>query len=79
MEKDRGVIKKAQGVQPGIPPPPDFSINTTFILDPDVAAYVLTVEIQVTSTSNYCVCYADSWRWVPLSLPRSRPYTMPVD
>lgn len=46
MEKDRVTIKKAQGVVPGIPPPPDFSVNSTFVLDPDLAAYVLTVEIQ---------------------------------
>jgi len=46
MDKDRQTIKRAQGVVPGIPPPPDFSVNSTFVLDPDLAAYVLTVEIQ---------------------------------
>jgi len=46
MEKDKAAYRKTQGGQPSIPPPPDFAVNSTFTLDADLAAYILTVEIQ---------------------------------
>jgi len=48
LEKDREKLRRGQGSEPPIVPPPDFPINAKFSLDPEVSAYVLNIEIQVS-------------------------------
>lgn len=45
LEKEREKVKKISSSS-YIKPPPDFSINSKFLLDPALAAYLLTVELQ---------------------------------
>eukprot|EP01041_Mallomonas_annulata_P002961 gene2961-5812_t len=46
VDKEKEKLRKTQGAEPPIAPPTDFSINASFVLDAELAAYVLIVEIQ---------------------------------
>lgn len=46
VDKDKEKLKKVQVTEPPIAPAADFPVNASFNLDPELAAYVLSVEIQ---------------------------------
>ena len=47
LDKERERLRRSQGTDPPILPPPDFPVNANFSLDAELSAYVLTIEIQV--------------------------------